>query len=809
MSRHLRAPALLLLVVLGLTALSFVVATPAARAESEDIVRSLDATYDVQRDGTIDVTYRLDWDFGRTGAHGIELSLVTVEEWEEDPLQEAVYKISDLTVSSPSGVPTALDSYESSETLELRIGDPDIELDVDRATYEVKYTLSGAMRTFDGKPQLYWDVTSADFPPIENFTVTVTGPSALSRAQCLQGSDDCATKVSGNRAVLRGGEVEPYDTLTAVTEFAPGSIENAEPELRERDLYSPALLAMNATVTVGVDGVAHVEERLEVKPTPNSSYVTWEIPQRRSLSWSRDQIFEILDVRITDSDGTPLRISHETQSEGGSRQRDEIDAELPDGSEDAETVELVATYRVDGAVVSDGTGPATFIWPISTFESRDSAVEPTERVTWKLPAEVSRLDCRYQNDLVEQDGNCYIDDQLSFDGKTATFHQPGGEGSGPAQWIVIEFSADSLGTLVPATDWSETARGLGITGLTIASMLIFPVLGWLLSRVRLGEARDQHYDGVPLGTMGSNTNVSTARPDGPIPTRFTPPDASLLQLGLVLDRKVRPRHLAATLINMAVNGAVRLRSKPLAMWEQDAEKLTSSFERSLYRRAKPADSDGELSAADKVKMAKLFESEAKQAVNRADLVRPIPMRGPTTLVWALGPALAILAGATAAVVSGWIGWLPVGPGIAALLGVGIGVGVWQRPRVLTAKATALAQQALGFQQYLRGTESNALNAATDADVYHRYLPWAVLFGDVKQWTTVCRELAAGGRIPEPDTSFMIGLGSLDHLSRDLRGFTSSVSPSTSSGGSGSGGSSGFSGGASGGGGGGGTSASSW
>ncbi|WP_460530249.1 DUF2207 domain-containing protein [Flindersiella endophytica] len=98
-------------------------ATPAARAQSEDTVRSLDATYDVQSDGTIDVTYRLDWDFGRKGAHGIELSLVTVEEWEDNPLQEAVYKVSDLTVSSPTGVPTDLDSYESSETLKLRIGD--------------------------------------------------------------------------------------------------------------------------------------------------------------------------------------------------------------------------------------------------------------------------------------------------------------------------------------------------------------------------------------------------------------------------------------------------------------------------------------------------------------------------------------------------------------------------------------------------------------------------------------------------------------------------------------------------------------
>src|SRR5690606_3425330 len=115
----------------------------------------------------IDVTYRLDWDFGRKGAHGIKLSIVTAERWENDPLKEAVYEVSDLTVSSPDDVPTELDTYELDESLELRIGDPDTELDVERATYVVKYKLDGALRTFDGKPQLYWDITSLDFPPIE------------------------------------------------------------------------------------------------------------------------------------------------------------------------------------------------------------------------------------------------------------------------------------------------------------------------------------------------------------------------------------------------------------------------------------------------------------------------------------------------------------------------------------------------------------------------------------------------------------------------------------------------------------------
>lgn len=795
------------LATLPLVTLVLLLAAPQAQAETEDVVRSLDATYAVQRDGSIDVTYQLDWDFGRTGAHGIELSLVTVEQWEDDPTQEAVYDITDLDVTSPTGVPTDLDTYSDdiSGTLDLRIGDPDVELDVKRATYVVTYTLDGALRTVDGNPQLYWDVTSYDFPAIDDFTITVTGPAGIPRARCLQGSDECRAEVDGDRAVLTGSQVETGDTLTAVAEFEAGSVKNAEPNLRERELRSPALVEMDSTVEIGADGVARVMEHLLVKTSPENSEVEWELPERRSLSWYEDQLFTLSDITVTDRDGIPLEIEHSIRSEGDSHQHDQVEVELPEGSEKADTVELIAGYTVEGAVVSDGDGPASFVWPISTFESRDYDVATTETVTWNLPGEVSSVDCRYQADLGNPNEDCSLADQLSSQGDAAIFERINEGDSGPLQWVVIDFAPDSVGQLEPTTDWSSTARGVAIAALIVVAVLVFPVLGWQLSRVRLGAARDERYDGVPPGTMWSDGRVTTAGRGGPIPVRFTPPEESFTRVGLAVDRRSRPRHLAATLINMAVNGAVQLQSKPLAIWQRDESLLTSDFERSLYKKAQPEGADGELSESARTSMARKLEGQLKQTVNQGDLIRALPVLGRTTLIWALAPLLIIIAGVVGAVIS-WGGWLGLSIAAAVLLIAGVLFGVRLRPRSRTAKGTALAEQALGFRQYLCSAESQQLNFEADQDIYRRYLPWAVLFNEVDRWTKACQELAAAGRIEPPDTSFMVGVGSLSSLSGDLRGFTSSVSTSTSSG---SGGSSGFSGGASGGGGGGGTSAGSW
>lgn len=783
-----------------------------AHAQEEDIVRSLDVTYDVQADGTIDVTYTLDWDFGTTGRRGIELGIVTSEVWDQDPMKEAVYDITDLNVTSPTGVPTDIQTYENSisGTLDVRVGDPDQTLDVDRAIYEITYTLGGALRTFDGYPQLYWDVTSSDYPVVENFSVTVNAPSEIPRARCLVGSDECDAVVEGTRAVLSGGDAERYQIITVVAEFEPESVANAEPVLRDRELSFPALLEMDSVTTVDSDGVAHVEEHLTVLNGTEYPYIEWRLPTRNRYSWSRDMLFEISDFEVTDGSGDVLPAERTVRSAGSPNEWNTMEVEL--AAAPGEAVDLIVTYSVAGAVTARDGSTAELAWPISTFEAREPDIPTTETYSWVMPTRISDLDCRFRANVMSRDSRCFIEEELSLDGETVRFEHLADEGSFPNQWIIISVPADAVGAQPAVTELNKTARGWLTALIVIGSLGAAFVLGGWAGRLRFGDARDLRFADVAPGAAGSASLVTARRRSGSIPVRFEPPTASLLETGMALNRRPRQSHLVATLVNMAVAGAVELSAKPLGIKAETFAQCSDSLERSLYR-AVDKGSSRYLTNERKTEIQKVFRRAADDAKEHSDLfvaeVKTYSTVIFRTLVSLILPGVAVALSFTD---------LPIGWTITALAAglVFTGALFWSARRgvpPLSATGTRIKEQAEGFRLYLRTAEKHQLNFEADQDVFSRYLPWAVLFGDVKRWTKACESLAAAGRIPAPQTHFIVGATSMSQISSELSKISSSVSPSgggsSSSFGGGSSGSSGFSGGSGGGGGGGGTSAGSW
>src|SRR5690606_12682377 len=135
-----------------------------------------------------------------------------------------------------------------------------------------------------------------------------------------------------------------------------GSVRNAEPKLRPRDLPRPVLLDRDTTVTVGADGVAEVVERVRVKPGSSWSRVNWQLPLRRPHSQWRDRRFDVRLVGIADANEIPLYVERSVDAEGRSRERVEIEATLPDDAEDAVAVELTARFRIEGAVTLTESG---------------------------------------------------------------------------------------------------------------------------------------------------------------------------------------------------------------------------------------------------------------------------------------------------------------------------------------------------------------------------------------------------------------------------------------------------------------------
>ncbi|HET9648552.1 MAG TPA: DUF2207 domain-containing protein, partial [Microlunatus sp.] len=167
--RRRLALSVLAVLLLGLALTVF--RTPPAFAAGDQI-DSYDISYDVGTNGVTKVTETIVYRFGSSsGRHGIDRYFVTREKYDDQ--MDAVYQISDITVTSPTpGVRTQFsertDTTNSGrgEQLRLRIGDPDVTVSAPTATYVISYNLTGALRTFPHQQppydEFYWDATGLD-----------------------------------------------------------------------------------------------------------------------------------------------------------------------------------------------------------------------------------------------------------------------------------------------------------------------------------------------------------------------------------------------------------------------------------------------------------------------------------------------------------------------------------------------------------------------------------------------------------------------------------------------------------------------
>ncbi len=125
----------------------------------------------------------------------------------------------------------------------------------------------------------------------------------------------------------------------------------------------------------------------------------------------------------------------------------------------------------------------------------------------------------------------------------------------------------------------------------------------------------------------------------------------------------------------------------------------------------------------------------------------------------------------------------------------------------TAKGSAAYAQVLGFRRYIATAEVNQLRYEESIDVFSRYLPYAMVFGETERWA---KALAALGAAAAGTGAAGVPLGwysgpngwDLGSLGDSLGSFAESSGSTFAASAASSGGSSGFSGGGFGGGGGG-------
>ena len=165
-----------------------VAGTSRAWAASGDHADKLTIEYRVDAQGVLHAKETWVYRFGpSSGRHGMYRSFLLRENY--DTKQDAVYTISGITVDSPDAPSTFTTSTAKTNggrvvTETLKIGSATSTVSSPTATYVIEYQVTGAMRTFSGYDELYWDALSAEAPDVSDLTVTVSVPGGVQDTTC-------------------------------------------------------------------------------------------------------------------------------------------------------------------------------------------------------------------------------------------------------------------------------------------------------------------------------------------------------------------------------------------------------------------------------------------------------------------------------------------------------------------------------------------------------------------------------------------------------------------------------------------------
>jgi uncharacterized membrane protein YgcG len=544
---------------------------------------------------------------------------------------------------------------------------------------------------------------------------------------------------------------------------------------------------------------------------------------------SKDQRYDVSNIAVSSPTGARAEFTEETTRENDARNQV---IRLKIGSADVTitdpTETYVITYDVKGALRHfddrselywDATGTA---W---------DAVLKQVRVSVEVPDGVQRVEC-----FAGPNGSTAPCTSKTVTGGKAAFAQtelPRGSGL----TIVAAIKPGVVSNDTPLLD--DPPGLLERAGLSVpmvagagAVALGVPFLGVIAGR---RVSRDQRYAGVPPGTLppaGASVPIAdNTLSDDQIPVAFAPPRIPVAEGGLLIDATASTRETAATLIDLAVRGAVRIDNTGNEQHAVllDHNKATEWHEQMLIRHLFPTGVPGssiplERRPVGDTSMRRAHDAmvaAVREQVERKGWYSRMPGRGRGSgsmpggaacgigcfaVLWVFGGGIMGVIAAFAGGGGNGLAWVIGLPGV--MIVATFVYYLWMRSRGRrTPLGRALTDQVIGFRTYLATAEADQLRFEEGEDIFSKYLPWAIVFDLADRWQRICAQLVAAGRIPADPywysgpSYYYSGFAAGSISDTVARTFDPPPTPSSSGGGGGS--SSGFSGGSSGGGGGGG------
>jgi hypothetical protein len=539
----------------------------------------------------------------------------------------------------------------------------------------------------------------------------------------------------------------------------------------------------------------------------------------------QDFVYGISNINVTSPDpGVATQFSSTTTESQGGRE-EELNIRIGDPSQtiSADTATYVISYDVTGAMRSF-TGYDEFFWDAPGF---GNPMIKTLKITTTVPGGAQHATC-----FAGPPRSTTPCETTNFTkGGGATFSQtnvPPGSSTSIGVKITPGLVADNKPHLEPNGSKLSAAERLGVIVLALVSGLVAigsPIVGMLWWRKK---GRDQRYVDLAPGTVplpGHEVRVAPNDPDIPIPVAFAPPPIPVAEAGLLIDGQVDSRETAATIVDLAVGGALKIESSgenEFRVTLTDPSKASAPHERVLLTSLFDNDPPGaERDLSEPGSMAGAHEQmrdSVRNQVAARGWFRKVPAAG---AIGSFGVAM-IAAGIFAVLAVGfWIAWTREVPRVLLLLiplvPIIITVAVIRtklRRGQRIAEGRAMCDQVEGFRSYLATAEADQLKFEEGEDIFSKYLPWAIIFELADRWARICGDLVAMGRLPNETPYWYLGTYQMSafntaFLTSNLTSAATPVASSSGAAGTGFGGGSSFGGGGVSGGGGGGGGSGGW
>ncbi|MFC1626800.1 DUF2207 domain-containing protein [Patescibacteria group bacterium] len=221
-------------------------------------IDTFDVELYIQKDGSIDVTEYIYYDFGPVDRHGI---------YREIPLEKTnnegkkfLLDITNITVLSKTQTPIKHTVTTNNRIKKIKIGDPD-KIIQGKQLYVVQYSVSGALAYYSDHDELYWNITGNDWETtIHSASINVHFPEFIENQHiqmaCFTGkisSDEKQCSYTYNQQigsyVLVKDSLYPSEGMSIVFGFPKDIVQVLLPKADPYD--SPIFVLLKMILAIG------------------------------------------------------------------------------------------------------------------------------------------------------------------------------------------------------------------------------------------------------------------------------------------------------------------------------------------------------------------------------------------------------------------------------------------------------------------------------------------------------------------------------------------------------------------------------